>query len=67
MNLLCVAVVVVVAVVDVVAVVLRSVGQGKQSEVHGQQAACSNVLTKNILLYFYKALFSGKIMGGFKS
>jgi hypothetical protein len=59
-------VVVVVAVVDVVAVVLR-IGQGKQREAHGQQAACSNVLTKNILLNFYKALFNGKIMGEFKS
>jgi hypothetical protein len=60
-------VVVVVAVVDVVAVVLRRVGQGKQREAHGQQAACSNVLTKNILLHFYKALVNGKIMGEFKS
>jgi hypothetical protein len=58
-----VLVVAVVAVVAVAAVVLDSVGQGEQKEAQGQQAACSNVLTKNILFHFYKALFSSKIMG----
>ncbi len=66
--LLCVAVVVVVVVVDVVDVVvdvvLDSVGQGEHMLAQGQQAACSNILTKNILFHFYKALFSVEKKGG---
>ncbi len=53
-----------VVVVVVVDVVLDSVGQGEHMLAQGQQAACSNILTKNILFYFYKALFSVEKKGG---
>jgi len=54
----------VVVVVVVVDVVLDSEGHGEHMLAQGQQAACSNILTKNILFYFYKALFSVEKKGG---